>query len=254
MRDVVVVAEDAVAREAGGGRLPPAVHGDEVDVDVDEQVGLRRPLVDLDLLALVGGAEERHRVGVLGVEVVERPGRCEGVVHAVADGVAQLGLGHAAVQGERGDEVHVVDAGLRRHVEHRLDHALADVGPAHRRQRQRDVVERDRQLHAREQQLGQRLRVAERVEQRVADGAVAVLQRFERLGRVDDAGAVGRQPFEAEPFAVPEQQSAASSGRRRARIQGEASTASVLFSSRRSNAIFTAPRAPALAACSMASR
>ena len=57
----------------------------------------------------------------------------EGVVDAVADGVAQLGLGHAAVQGEGRDEVHVVDAGRGGQVEHRLDDPLADVGPAHRR-------------------------------------------------------------------------------------------------------------------------
>ena len=81
----------------------------------------------------LGLADERHVVGVLGVVVVEEAVRGEGVVHAVADGVAQLGLGHAAVQGEGGDEVDVVDAGRGGQVEHGLDHALAHVGPAHRR-------------------------------------------------------------------------------------------------------------------------
>ena len=47
---VVVVAQAAVAGEAGGGALVTAVHGNEVDVDVDEEVALRRPLADLDLL------------------------------------------------------------------------------------------------------------------------------------------------------------------------------------------------------------
>ena len=109
--------------------LVAAVHGDEVDVDVDEQVALGRPLVDLDLLALVGRAEEHEVVGVLGVEVVEQAVRREGVVDPVAQGVAQLGLGHAPVQREGGDEVDVVDARLGGHVEHGLDDALADVGP-----------------------------------------------------------------------------------------------------------------------------
>ena len=112
--DVVVVAQAAVAGQAGGGRLPAAVHGDEVDVHVDEQVALGRPLVDLDLLALVGRAEEGEVVGVLGVVVVQQAVRGEGVVDPVADGVAQLGLGHAPVQGEGGDEVDVVDARPRR--------------------------------------------------------------------------------------------------------------------------------------------
>ena len=146
---VVVVAQAAVAGQAGGGGLVAAVHRHQVDVHVDEQVALGGPLVDLDLLALGRGAQEGEVVGVLGVVVVEQAVGGEGVVDPVADGVAQLGLGHAAVQGEGGDDVDVVDAGLGRQVEHRLDDALAHVGAAHGRQRQRDVVEGDRQLHAR---------------------------------------------------------------------------------------------------------
>ena len=121
-------------------------------------------------------------VGVLGVVLVEQAARRERVVHAVADGVAQLGLGHPPVQGEGADQVDVVDAGLGGEVEHGLDDALADVGPAHLRQRQADVVERDRQLHAREQQRRQRVLV-DRVEQGVADRAVDVVERRQRLGR-----------------------------------------------------------------------
>ena len=89
---VVVVAEAAVAGEAGGGALPAAVHGDEVDVHVDEEVALGRPLVDLDHLAVVGGAEDGEVVGVLGVVLVEQAARVERVVDAVADRVAQFVL------------------------------------------------------------------------------------------------------------------------------------------------------------------
>ncbi|CAB4816141.1 unannotated protein [freshwater metagenome] len=55
----------------------------------------------------------------------------EGVVHAVAERVAKLVLGHAAVQRERRDDVHVVHAHLGSGVEDRLDDTLADVGAAH---------------------------------------------------------------------------------------------------------------------------
>ena len=51
-------------------RLVAAVHGDEVDVHVDEQVRLGRAAVDRDHLALVGRAEQRHAVRILGVVVV----------------------------------------------------------------------------------------------------------------------------------------------------------------------------------------
>ena len=83
---------------------------------------------------MAGLAEHHQSVRILGVVVVELPPRGEGVIHAVADGMAQLGLVHPTVQRQSGDQVHVVDPCLRRQVEHRLDHALADVRPAHRGQ------------------------------------------------------------------------------------------------------------------------
>ena len=47
-----------------------AVEGHQVDVHVDEQVGLGRALVELDLLALVGRADEQQVVVILGVVVL----------------------------------------------------------------------------------------------------------------------------------------------------------------------------------------
>ena len=151
----------------------------------------------------------------------------ERVVHAVAEGVAQLGLGHPPVQGEGGDQVHVVDAGLGGEVEHGLDHPLAHVGPAHLRQRQAHVVEGDRQPHAREQQGRQRVLVDGMVEG-VADGAVDVVERRQRLGGVDHPAAVGRQLLEAEALAAPEQR-----GRRRAvDVEDESGSRHLSFVSR----------------------
>jgi hypothetical protein len=128
----------------------------------------------------------------------------EGVVDPVAEGVAQLGLGHPAVQGEGGDQDDVVDAGGGGEIEDGLDHPLTDVGTAHLRQRQADVVEGDGELHPRLEQRRQRV-VVERVQQGVADRPVDVVDRVERLGRVDHPAAVGGELFEAEPLAPPEQ-------------------------------------------------
>ena len=119
--------------------------------------------------------------------------------------MAQLGLGHAPVQGEGGDEVDVVDAGRGRQVEHRLDDPLAHVGPAHRGQRQADVVEGDGELHPRLEQRAQRRGVAERVVEGVADGGVGVVEGVERLAGVEHAAAAGRQLLEPEPLAVVEE-------------------------------------------------
>ncbi len=181
---VVVMAQRAVAGEADGGRLPAAVHGDEVDVDVDEQVGLGGSLVDLDLFALVGRSEEGEVVRILGIVLVQQSTRLEGVVDPIAEGVAQFEFVHPPVQCERSDDVDVVDAGVGGHREHLLDDPLAQVGPAHLRQWQRHVVERDRELHAGEQQRWQRVHV-DRVEQRRADGAVDVVDGVVRFRCVD---------------------------------------------------------------------
>src|SRR5207244_7110087 len=128
---------------------------------------------------------------------------------------------------------------------------LAHVGAAHRGKGQRDVVERDRQLHSRKEQRRQGQGVTERMEERVANGLVGILDRLEGLGRVDDPRA-DRQLLEAEALAVEEE------GRRGGAIdlEDEAGPSHQRFlsrSSRRSNATFTAPRRPAAAAWSMAS-
>ena len=138
---VVVVAEAAVRREACGDALPTAVHADRVDVDVDDQVALGGALVDLQHLAVIGGADDSEVVVVLGVVLVEHAAWVERVVDAVAESVAQFVLMHPAVQAEGGNQVHVVDAGGSNQIEHGFDHALARIGAAHLGQGQADVVE-----------------------------------------------------------------------------------------------------------------
>ena len=181
--------------------------------------------------------------------LIEQATRRERVVHAIADRVAELRLGHPPVQREGRDEVDVVDAGFGGEVEHGFDDALADVGAAHLRQRQAHVVEGDRELHPGEEQLRQRVLVLG-MQQRVQDRTVDVAQRLDRLGRVDDAAAVGGELLEAEVLTAPEED-----GRGGAiHLEDEAGTGHYRwFSCLRSNATFTAPRRPAAEAWAMAS-
>ena len=127
-------------------------------------------------------------VGVLGVVLGEEAVGGEGVVDPVAQGVAQLGLGHAAVERQGGDQHHVVHPGGRRQVEHLLDDELADVGGLHRGQREGDVVEADGEAHARAEQGRQRRRVAERVLEGVADGGHGSASGSRGSGGVDRPG------------------------------------------------------------------
>ena len=196
--DVVVRLDAVVRAEADRDRLVAAVHRDDVDVHVDQQVGLGGALGELDGLAVAGLAEVDDLGRVLGVVVVEPVG-IELVEDARADRALELGRRHPAVQRERGDQVDVVDAGAVGALEHVLDHAAADVGQLHRRQRQADVVEGDRQLHARAQQRVQRVHAERRVE-RGGDRGVDVDQALQRRRRVDDPAA-DRQPLEPERLA-----------------------------------------------------
>jgi hypothetical protein len=68
------------------------------------------------------------------------------------------------------DHVDVVDAVVGQHLQHDLEQSLADVGARIDRQRQRDVIDRNRDLHPRLEQRVQRLHLLG-VVQGVADRA-----------------------------------------------------------------------------------
>ena len=201
---VVVVAQALVAGQARGHRLVATIHRHQVDVDVDEEVRGGGPLVDLDVLALVGEAEMDELVGILGVVLPQQAVGGEGVEDALAQRVTKLGVGHASVQCQRRDQHHVVDAGLGRQLEDLLDDELAHVGPAHGGQGQRHVVEGDGELHAGPQLGPQRGDVAQGLVERPADGADGVGQGVHRLRGVEHPGPDG-QLLEPVPLAVPEQ-------------------------------------------------
>ena len=54
--------------------------------------------------------------------------------------------------------MHVVDAVIGQRLQHLVEQPLANIGPAHVRERQADVVDRDRHAHVgvelREQRIG----------------------------------------------------------------------------------------------------
>jgi hypothetical protein len=93
------------------------------------------------------------------------------------------------------DDLEVVDAVVGEEVEHHREHALAHVGAAHRRQRERDVIEGDDHLHARAQLRVEGLAVV-RVVDRVPDGRVGVFETGEGGLGVDHPRARGEVDFD----------------------------------------------------------
>ena len=92
-----MMAKRRVAREARSRALVAAVHRYQVDVHVHREIAFHSASVELDFFAVLGCAEMSHAIGVFGVVVVEAAARCEGVVDAVADRVAQFVLGHPSM-------------------------------------------------------------------------------------------------------------------------------------------------------------
>src|ERR687896_532577 len=82
-------------------------------------------------------------------------------------------------------------------LENLLYDELADVRPLHRRQRDREVVESDGELHAGEEELVEGLH-RKKLQERPLDGDVRVCERVERAGRVDHARPL-RELFRIEP-------------------------------------------------------
>ena len=97
--DVVVIADGAVGRQSGVDRLVAAVHRNQVDVDVDEQVTVGGTLVDPDFLILAGLAEQDITLGIFSIMVIE-PVREGAVENARAQPFFYFAGRHAAVQTE----------------------------------------------------------------------------------------------------------------------------------------------------------
>ena len=193
------MAQALVGRESDGDRLVPAVHRHQVDVQINQQVGLRGAPRQPYFLAMLGLAEHRQLGAIFRVEVVQPigPVLLEG---ALANDAADLRFGHAAMQRGRDHQVHIVNAIIGKRLQHLVEKALADVGPAHLRQREAEVVDRDRDAHIGTQLREQRVLVLG-MQERVANGLVGVGQRVERRRRIDHAGA-DRQFLEKKFLAI----------------------------------------------------
>ena len=118
--------------------------------------------------------------------LIQSAARCKGVVHAVANGMAQLGFGHAAVQCKRRNDVHIINTGFGSHIKHCFNDPLTNVGALHLRKRQTDIVKGDGELHAWEQLLGQRI-LLDGVQQCMTNGTINVFDRGQWFWCVDHA-------------------------------------------------------------------
>ena len=145
-----------IVAQADTHRLVAAIHRHQVDVDVDQQVGLGRATVDAHLFAKLGLAKLHDAVGVVPVMAVQVVGIVrvkDCPTHAPAD----LERFHATVERIGDDDLDIGDARLFKHFQQDREHGLAQVRPVHLGQRQRDVVDGYGDLGPRMQLRAQRL-------------------------------------------------------------------------------------------------
>ncbi len=201
-RGVVVMAQALIGREANRHRLMPAVHRHQVDVQINDEVRFRRAPRQPDFFLMLGLAEHREFGAILSVEIVEPVGpvllEC-----ALAHDASDLRLGHAAMKRSGDHQVDVVDAVIGQRLEHLIEQPLANVRPAHLRQRQAKVIDRDGDAHVGIELREERILIF-RMEQGVANRLIGIGQRVERRRRINHAR-TDRQLLEQELLAVRNQ-------------------------------------------------
>src|SRR5229473_1544638 len=122
----MMVAQALVGRESDCDRFVPAVHRNQVDVEIDEQVRLGGAPREPYLLAMIGLAE-RHQLGTIFAVEVVKPFGPELLEGALADNPPNLVLGHPPMERSRDDDVNVVDAVVGQRLQERVEQTLANI-------------------------------------------------------------------------------------------------------------------------------
>ncbi len=128
---LVVIRQATIITKAHRHRFVAAVHGHEVDIDVDDEVALARAPVDADFLPVARLAETHETVGLFGVVAVVTIG-IERVCDFTTHHPAHLGFGHLPMEGVGNDDVDVVDAVVGQKLEHYFERGLTGIGGHHR--------------------------------------------------------------------------------------------------------------------------
>ena len=177
----VVGAQAQVVGQAGADGLVASVHGDEVHVQVDDEVRLGGLARDAHLLVHLGLAQFHDPARLLGV-VVRVAVRVVGVENLASYHPLHFLRRHPPVERVGDEQVDVVHARIGEQVEDDLQHDLPHVRRPHGRERQGDVVHRDQHLHAGAQLGVERIALFGMVD-RPADRRPPVGQRLDgRIG------------------------------------------------------------------------
>ena len=118
-------------------------------------------------------------VVTIGIEVIK---------NLLADHSFHFPRRHFSVQGIRDNDVDVIDAVSRQHVQHKFERRLANIRGGHRRQGETDVVDSNGYFHA-WLKLGEERIAAERMIQRVANRGFTIRQTLHGRIRINDTRA-----------------------------------------------------------------
>ena len=99
----MVVSKTFVTCQSRCNGLVTAIHRDQIDVDVNQEIAFSGSLVDLDVFAMVGFPEIQEIRRVFGVVLHQETLRSKSIVNPVSQCMAKFSLGHSPVEGKGGD-------------------------------------------------------------------------------------------------------------------------------------------------------
>jgi hypothetical protein len=170
-----------------------AVHWHEVEIQINQNVTLDGATVDAQRF-VVPRLADFYQIFVVFRVVIVKTVWIKFAENRRADHALHFPRRHFAVQGISNNQMHVVHAVRRAHIEHDFEHRLAQIRRLHRRQRQRNIVHRDRHAHSRFKLRVKRFRVNRMID-RVTNRRLAIRQTFNRRIRINHARA-DRNVFE----------------------------------------------------------
>jgi hypothetical protein len=127
----VMSAQRFIIAQTDCDRLVTAVHRDEIDVEIDEQIALCRPTVHTKRFVVTRMAERDQVVVILGIMIVETIGMIF-VEDLVPDHPTHFPIRHLPVKRVCNDQMNVVDSVRPAHVEYDLEHRLSHIRRRHR--------------------------------------------------------------------------------------------------------------------------
>src|SRR6185369_3314107 len=141
-------SETLIITQAHSNGLMPAIHRDEININIYEQIAFSRAAIDVDHLVMVCLAYIDHPLGPLCVMVVVAI-RIELLEDLLSHHPLHLRLCHLSMKRIGDNQMNIIYPICCKQLEDYFENRLPDIRSNHGRQWKADIVERYRNPHPR---------------------------------------------------------------------------------------------------------